>query len=121
MSDIKDFSKLSWEALLQEREKLLAIQEEAEAALSVLKEQIVLNLATEGIEGKVVGDMAISLRTTYSCPKEVAESLGAITTITQKRIDVKMLKTLYLKKVEIERLVITKTPIILPVKKEENA
>lgn len=116
----KSLSEYTWQELLDYRIKVLQEIENLEAAVSVVKDEIVERLASEGIEGKIVGDSAISLRTSYTCPKDTAEQLGAITTITQKRIDVKLLKELYLKKVEIPGLVISKTPIISEVKKDKD-
>jgi hypothetical protein len=123
MKTQKQLPEYTWEELLDYRNKILQEQENLEAAISVIKDEVIQRLDAEKIEGKVVGDQAISIRKNYTCEKDVAESLGAITVITQKRIDVKLLKELHFKGVEIPGLVITKTPIITQVKssKEENS
>lgn len=119
-----NLSELSWEELMEFRAKIIQEQENLEAAVSVIKDEMVARLEEEGMDGKIVGDKTISIRTSYTTDKETARELGAIKTVTSERIDVAMIKALYFKKVEIPNLQIIKSPAVLDVirkpKEEEN-
>ncbi len=105
------------EEMLFMREGLLAKQEEIEAHLEVLKDEIVRTLEEEKVSGKVVGNQSISIVTSYTTSKETAKSLGLIKTITQERIDTTGVKSLVMQGVTVPNLVVTKTPRITQIVK----
>ncbi len=113
-------SELTWDQLLARREAVIALQEELEAELSVVKDEIVARLDEEKINGKIVGDKNISVRTVYSTDKETAKELGAITVSTSERVNTTIIKELFQKGIEIKNLQITKTPLVTEVRKEEK-
>lgn len=113
-------SELTWDQLLTRREAVITLQEELEAELSVIKDEIVSRLDEEKINGKIVGDKNISVRTVYSTDKETAKELGAITVSTSERVNTTIIKELFQKGIEIKNLQITKTPLVTEVKKEEK-
>lgn len=109
----------TWEDLLLQREKLLAVQEEIEAAISVLRDEMLLKLEQDGTpDGKVVGDKTISVRTTYTTDKDTARELGAIKVSTMERIDTGLIKALHLKGVPVKNLQINRIPQVNDVVKK---
>ena len=111
---------MTWEDLLTLREKILSEQEELEAHLQIIKEEILLRLDEEKVQGKIVGSKNISVRTVYTTDKEIARELGAITTVTQERINTGVIKELYLKGIEIKNLQVNRIPLITEIRKEEK-
>lgn len=97
-------SEMSWTELMEYRESILQQQEELEATISVIKDEMLAKLKEEGINGKPVGDKTISLRVSYTTDKDTAKELGAIKVVTQERIDVSMIKALVQKGVTVPNL-----------------
>jgi len=114
-------TELSWENLLARREAVLSVMENLEAEISVIKDEILARLAGEGIEGKIVGDKNVSLRTTYTLTdRDVARELGCLKVIQQERIDNSMVKKMVLEGIKNPAIQINKTPIITEVKKKDS-
>lgn len=119
--DERGFSEYTWEEIIAFREQLLAKQEEIEATISVLRDEIILKLDADGTpDGRIVGEKSISVRTTYTTDKDTAKELGAIKTFTTERIDTGLIKAMYLKGAKIPNLQINKIPQILDVVKKQK-
>lgn len=73
-------TEMTWQQLLDMREKANIAKEEIEAGLSVVNEELLERLKKEKINGKVVGNWGISKATRYSFETtlEEAEALGAV-------------------------------------------
>src|SRR5438128_2731736 len=94
-----DLSQYSWDSLLAYREKLNADKEEAEAALKVINDELLIKLAEEKLSGKIVGQWSISKATRISFDISIPEArvFGAV----KETIDQAVLKKLKAKGIEI--------------------
>ena len=74
---------ISWEDLLELREKVMMQKEELEATVKVLSEEFLHRLAEEKLSGKVVGNYSISkaVRYGFETTLEQATELGATKTV----------------------------------------
>lgn len=88
-------SEMTFEEIIEFREKLNTQKEEIEAALSVLSDEIINRFKIEKVNGMVVGNIAITKvsRTVFEVTLEQAKDLGAI--IMKEVVDNDALKKLH--------------------------
>lgn len=119
MNNEKPLSEYTWEQLLEYREKFVTQQEEIEAGLDVLKKEMLIRLQEENVNGKVVGNYAITkaTRVSFKTPIDEAEALGAI----KKTVDTAALKKLYNDGIQISGVEKTEYVTVREVEKKNDS
>lgn len=93
--DITNPQDLKIEELIEQREQMLQAIEDIKAGVSVFNEEILARLASEKLNGMIVGEHTISKvkRISFSTKIEEARELGA--TKTKEVLDEVLLKKMY--------------------------
>lgn len=116
---MEDLTKYSLDQLLESYLKALAAQEELEASISVIKNEMIQRLDEENLKGTIVGDYSVSkvIRVNFRPTLEQAKELAAIKTV--ETIDTQALKRLHDSGVEIPNTTTTTFVLVKPLQKEE--
>ena len=111
----KEIPLLDMVELLQQYLKYQQLQEELEAAMSVIKDEMITRLDAENVKGKVVGDYQVTkvTRVNFRPTLDQARELAATKTVEQ--IDTQALKRLYDQGAEIPNTSVTTFVMVKPV------
>ncbi len=104
------------EELVEHYAQAIQMKEDLEAAISVVKDEILLRLDAEGVKGKIVNEYSVTkvTKTLFKTTLEEATELGAI----KFSVDTVKLKKMYEAGAPVPNVVETSYLLIKPVSKE---
>lgn len=110
-------SEITWEELLQYREKMSVAKEAMEAALKVISDECLERLNKEKLNGKLVGNFTVTKisKMSFDTSLESAQELGA----TKMVVDQGALKKLFLEGIPVPGVKKTEYVMIKEVSKGE--